>query len=104
MNKWLTGLLLIPGLMFVSSFQFQAIPKPHLLPGAPPPTLTPEQAEILSHMSLVFLPDGQGGTVKTIRISRINVQVVNGTNITTGGPNGVSDERRPATCNQRLGS
>jgi len=41
-------------------------------------TLTPEQAEILSHQSIVYLDDGQGGTVKTLRISGINVQIVNG--------------------------
>ena len=49
-------------------------------------TLTPEQAEILSHQSIVYLDDGQGGTVKTLRISRINVQVVNGLDATNGYP------------------
>ncbi len=42
------------------------------------PALTPEQQEILSHQSIVYLDDGQGGTVKTLRIEGINVQVVNG--------------------------
>ena len=41
-------------------------------------TLTAEQAEILGHQSIVYLDDGQGGTAKTLRISGINVQVVNG--------------------------
>ena len=47
---------------------------------APPPDLpvTQEQQEILNHMSLVYLDDGLGGTVKTLRISGINVQIVNG--------------------------
>ncbi len=49
-------------------------------------TLTPEQAEILSHQSIVYLDDGQGGTVKTLRISGINVQVVNGLDATNGYP------------------
>ncbi|MEO0650216.1 MAG: hypothetical protein AAFZ65_06025 [Planctomycetota bacterium] len=40
--------------------------------------LTPEQAEILSHLSLVQLDDGNGGRCKTIRISGVNLQVVNG--------------------------
>jgi hypothetical protein len=40
--------------------------------------LTPEQAEILSHMSIVYLDDGVGGLAKTIRIEGVNVQVVNG--------------------------
>ncbi len=47
-------------------------------------TLTAEQAEILSHQSIVFLDDGQGGTVKTLRISGINVQIVNGLEATNG--------------------
>ena len=38
-------------------------------------TLTPEQAEILGHQSIVYLDDGQGGTVKTLRISGINSDV-----------------------------
>ena len=32
-------------------------------------SLTPEQLEILSHLSIVQLDDGQGGTVKTIRLT-----------------------------------
>lgn len=40
--------------------------------------LTAEQKEILSHLSIVELPNGIGGTTKTLRISGINVQVVNG--------------------------
>ncbi len=40
--------------------------------------LTPEQQAILSHLSLVELSDGQGGMVKTIRLSGANFQVVNG--------------------------
>ncbi len=49
--------------------------------------LTPEQREILGHMSIVFLNDGQGGVTKTIRFSGVNVQVVNGlgSTETTGG-------------------
>jgi len=46
-------------------------------------TITAEQAEILSHMTLVFLDDGAGNLVnKTIRISDINLQLVNGTDDT----------------------
>ena len=33
------------------------------------PVLTPEQREILSHLSLVYLDDGQGGLRKTIRVT-----------------------------------
>lgn len=46
-------------------------------------TITAEQAEILSHMSLIFLDDGSGNLVnKTIRISDVNLQLVNGTDDT----------------------
>ena len=40
--------------------------------------LTPEEAEILSYMSVVELSDGQGGVCKAIRISSVNLQIVNG--------------------------
>ena len=55
-------------------------------PLATPPRLTPEQAEILSHLSLVHLDDGQGGTRKTIRVTGVNVQLVNGLGATNGYP------------------
>ena len=42
------------------------------------PTLTAEQAEILSHLSLVHLDDGQGGTNATVRLAGVNFQIVNG--------------------------
>ncbi len=48
--------------------------------------LTREQAEILSHMSIVHLDDGQGGTAKTIRVTGVNVQIVNGLGATNGLP------------------
>jgi hypothetical protein len=49
--------------------------------------LTPEQEEILSHMSIVYLDDGSGNLVnKTIRFERINVQIVNGLGATNGYP------------------
>jgi len=37
-----------------------------------------EKQDILRHMTIVYLPDGQGGTAKTIRFTGVNVQVVNG--------------------------
>lgn len=50
-------------------------------------TLTPEQREILSHMNLVYLDDGYGNLVnKTIRITGVNVQIVNGLQATNGNP------------------
>lgn len=50
------------------------------------PRLTAEQAEILSHLSIVYLDDGQGGQAKTIRFTGVNVQVVNGLGVTNGNP------------------
>jgi len=48
------------------------------------PLLTKEQVQILSHMSIVQLPDGQGGLRKTLRLTGINVQIVNGLGATNG--------------------
>ncbi len=53
--------------------------------------LTREQAEILSHMSIVHLDDEQGGTRKTVRFESVNVQVVNGTGTTDGPVNGLGN-------------
>ena len=53
--------------------------------------LSPAQvAEILSHFSIVYLDDGQGGTAKTIRIEGVNLQVVNGQG-TTESANGLGN-------------
>lgn len=47
--------------------------------------LSPEQAEILNHLSLVDLPiDDQGNTARTIRLTGVNLQVVNGLGVTWG--------------------
>ena len=48
--------------------------------------LTAEQREILSHMSIELVEDGQGGIVKTIRVSGVNLQLVNGLGATNGLP------------------
>ena len=52
--------------------------------------LTAEQKEILSHMSIEHLDDGAGGTNKTIRITDVNVQIVNGSG-QTKDENGVGN-------------
>lgn len=46
--------------------------------------LSEEEKEILSHLSIQQLPDGLGGTVKTIRFTGANVQIVNGLSATNG--------------------
>ncbi len=49
--------------------------------------LTPEQREILSYFSIVEIPvDDSGNTAKAIRISGINIQIVNGLGATSGAP------------------
>jgi len=52
--------------------------------------LSAEQAEILSHMSIVYLDDGQGGQTKTVRVEGVNLQVVNGMG-TTESANGLGN-------------
>jgi len=51
-----------------------------------PAGLTAEQRAILSHLELVDLEDGQGGTVPTIRVTGVNLQLVNGLGATNGNP------------------
>lgn len=51
-----------------------------------PTTITPRERAILSKMSLVQLPDGQGGFTETLRIAGVNVQIVNGLGATNGNP------------------
>jgi hypothetical protein len=43
------------------------------------------------YMSLVELDDGQGGTVKTLRIEGANLQIVNGTGTTDGAVDGLGN-------------
>ncbi|MGE3164134.1 MAG: hypothetical protein AB7O52_04470 [Planctomycetota bacterium] len=42
--------------------------------------------EILPHLSRVELDDGLGGTVPTIRLTGVNLQIVNGSGATNGNP------------------
>jgi hypothetical protein len=67
--------------------------------------LTPEQAEILSHMSMVEIPvDDLGNTAKTIRFTGVNVQVVNGLGVTNGDPGDpFEDPRTNGTGNLIVG-
>ena len=46
--------------------------------------LTRDQREILSHFSIEYLPDGAGGLNKTIRVTGVNLQIVNGLGATNG--------------------
>ncbi|MEW6745025.1 MAG: hypothetical protein AB1486_19910 [Planctomycetota bacterium] len=54
---------------------------------ANPICFSSEWREILSHMSIVYLDDGYGGQLKTIRLTGVNLQVVNGAGdtVTTNG-------------------
>lgn len=53
---------------------------------SPQPTPEAEAREILKYFSIVDLDDGQGGLVRTIRISGANLQIVNGLGATNGNP------------------
>ena len=55
------------------------------------PGLSPEEREILSHLSIVYVDDGQGGQVKTLDISGINVRIHNGSGTTAGAPDGLGN-------------
>jgi len=53
------------------------------------PALTAEQAEILSHMTMVEIPiDDRGSTASTIRFAGVNLQLVNGMESTWGNADG----------------
>lgn len=45
-----------------------------------------EKKEILRHLTIVELDDGVGGTVPAIRVTGINLQIVNGLGATNGNP------------------
>jgi hypothetical protein len=70
------SLLLGAGLVgLVSWAQSPALPHPAL-----------ELGDMLDHVSIVYLDDGQGGLAKTVRFSGVNLQVVNGLGATNGYP------------------
>jgi trimeric autotransporter adhesin len=52
--------------------------------------MTDQQKEILSYMSMFDLPNGKGGTTKTIRLTGVNLQIVNGSG-TTESANGLGN-------------
>ena len=75
--------------------------------------LTPEQEEILGHMSIVKIPtetDEEGNVLsaaKTIRFTGVNVQVVNGLGATNGNPddpNSLGREGEPPTTTNGVGN
>ena len=76
--------------IYILSWQFAQGPAPVASADSCERCLTEEQEEILSHLSLVTLDDGQGGTVKTIRITAANLQIINGLG-TTQTTNGVGN-------------
>ena len=50
-----------------------------------------ELRDFLSHLEIVHLPDGLGGTVKTIRLHGVNLQIVNGSGTTDGPVDGTGN-------------
>lgn len=67
----------------------------------PPP---PELKDLLSHISIVYLDDGQGGKAKTVRFSGVNVQIVNGLEATNGHPADPSSIDSGLTTTNGLGN
>ena len=53
--------------------------------------LTDKLIEILRHQEIVFLDDGQGGLVKTLRFKGVNVQIVDDSGTTDGTPTGLGN-------------
>ena len=53
--------------------------------------LSAAAVEFLNHLTMENLPDGQGGVVRTARISRLNLQIVDGTGTTNGAPTGLGN-------------
>ncbi len=84
--------------IYLLSWLFEEGPPPVAIAGG---GLTPEQEEILSHMSIEFLDDGQGGMAKTIRFTRVNVQIVNGLGTTNGLP---GDDANPIGITNGVGN
>lgn len=89
----IAALVIVQAILALGASSRLSIQTPH--PGSPLPVtsagsplllLTPEEKEILSHLSITYLDDGQGGLAKTIRITGVNVQVVNGLEATNGYP------------------
>jgi len=49
-------------------------------------SVSPHLVEFLQHMTIEHLPDGQGATVPTLRLTGLNLQIVNGLGATNGYP------------------
>jgi hypothetical protein len=78
-----------------------------LHPGTVGSAGNPDVPEILDHLSLVYLDDGQGGLVKTIRFTGVNVQIVNGrgsTGLTNGLGNLIVGYNESGAFSNRTGS
>lgn len=73
------------------------LPDPRAGPGGDvEPVLTREHLEILSHMRIVHLEDGEGNRTTTIRFEGCNVQIVSGLGATNG------DAREPDGVGERI--
>lgn len=78
------GLLTLSAMGAVSMLtSMQSVSSPQ-----PVSVLNREQKAILDLMSVVWVDDGMGGTVKTLRIEGVNLQLVNGTGTTGNSGNG----------------
>jgi hypothetical protein len=82
MNQWFPAAAVILGASYALASMQQESPSKI--------GLSPEQRDILDHISVVYLDDGTGNQVKTLRFTGVNVQIVNGlgsTETTNGAGN-----------------
>ena len=66
--------------IYLLAFLFNQGPPPVAIAG------DPVLEELASHLTVEFLNDGQGGTVKTLRLTGVNLQILNGLGATNGNP------------------
>lgn len=78
MKTFLAGSLITASLFIVTGM------------AAPTGGLTSQQLAVLNTMSIVHVPNGQGGTTQTLRITGVDVQIVNGVG-TSLSANGVGN-------------
>lgn len=81
--------------VYLLSYLFNGGPAPVAFAGSPTCDFTQDEFDLLkdlaaNHLSIESLPDGLGGTNKTVRLSGVNLQVVNGLG-TTDTTNGVGN-------------
>ena len=82
------GVVTVSDPIYLLDYIFLMGPEP--VACAEEPILTDQEVtllrDVLPHLSVVFLEDGNGETRKTVRFSEVNLQLVNGLGATNGNP------------------